>query len=51
MKKYHKVINLKFDSDFLILNIDGEKKQFRLKEISEALEKASDEERNQEDYF
>ena len=25
MKKYHKVKNLKFDSDFLILNIDGEK--------------------------
>ena len=46
MKKYHKIINLKFDSDFLILNIDGERKQFRLKEISEALEKASDEERN-----
>ena len=46
MKKYHKVTNLKFDGDFLILNIDGEEKKFRLKEISEILEKATDEERN-----
>ena len=46
MKKFHKVTNLKFDGDFLILNIDGEEKKFRLKEISEILEKATDEERN-----
>jgi hypothetical protein len=46
MTKHHKINDLKFAGDFMFLNIDGEEKKFKLKEISPALEKASDEERN-----
>jgi hypothetical protein len=46
MKKYHNISNLKFEDGFLVITIDGEPKRFQLKEISPALENASEEERN-----
>ncbi len=46
MKKYHQITDLKFVGDFMFINIDGDEKKFKMKEISPALEKASDEERN-----
>ncbi len=42
MKKYHDISNLKFENGFLVITIDGDP----LKKISPALEKASEEERN-----
>ncbi len=46
MKKYHDISRLKFEDGFLVITIDGEPKKFPLKIISPALEKASEEERN-----
>jgi len=46
MKKFHDISNLKFEAGFLLITIDGEPKRFQLKEVSPALEKASEEERN-----
>jgi len=46
MKKYHNISDLKFEGGFFVITIDGEPKRFQLKKISLALEKASDEERN-----
>ena len=46
MKKYHDISSLKFEDGFLVITIDGESKKFPLKIISPALEKASEEERN-----
>ncbi len=46
MKKHHEVRNLRFEAQVLILSIDGEERRFRLSEVSSALEKASDRERN-----
>jgi hypothetical protein len=46
MKKYHEINNLKWEDGFLVITIDGESKKFPLKKISTALEKASEEERN-----
>jgi hypothetical protein len=46
MKKYHDISELKFQEGFLIITIDGEPNKFLLKEISPALEKASEAERN-----
>jgi len=46
MKKYHNISNLKFEDGFLVITIDGEPKRFQLKEISPALENASEEEWN-----
>ena len=46
MKKYHHISSLEFKGDFLMLIIDGKKKNFILKKISSSLEKATDEERN-----
>lgn len=46
MKKHHQITDLKFVGDFMFINIDGEEKKFKMKEISPALEKALDEERN-----
>jgi hypothetical protein len=46
MKKYHEINNLKWEDGFLVITIDGESKKFPLKKISPALEKASEEERN-----
>jgi hypothetical protein len=46
MKEYYNISDLKFEDEFLIVTIDGEQKRFKLKEISAALDKASEEERN-----
>jgi len=46
MKKFHDISDLKFEDGFLVITIDGEPKRFKLKELSPALEKASEEERN-----
>ena len=46
MKKYHDISGLKFEDSFLVITIDGESKKYPLKKISPALEKASEEERN-----
>jgi Protein of unknown function (DUF2442) len=46
MKAYHDIKNLHFSGEYMLLAIDGEEKKFRIKEISSALEKASDSERN-----
>ncbi len=46
MNKYHNISGLKFEADSLVLNIDGQKKKYKLKEISPVLENASMEARN-----
>jgi hypothetical protein len=46
MKVYHDVKNLHFSGNYIILTIDGDEKTFRIKEISSALERASENERN-----
>ncbi len=46
MKAYHEIRNLHFSGEYMILTIDGDEKKFRIKEISSALEKASQNERN-----
>ena len=46
MRKYHDINNLKCEDGFLVITIAGEPKKFLLKKISPALEKASEEERN-----
>ena len=46
MKKFHDISDLKFEDGFLVITIDGEAKRFQLKEVSSALEKASEEERS-----
>ncbi len=46
MKKYHNIAGLNFKDGFLIIRIDGQLKQYPLKEISPILEKASIRERN-----
>lgn len=46
MKTYHDIKNLHFSGEYMILTIDGDEKKFRIKEISSALERASQSERN-----
>ena len=46
MKAYHDIKNLHFSGEYMILTIDGDEKKFRIKEISLALERASQDERN-----
>ncbi len=46
MRPYHKIQNLHFTDDSLILTIGGQQKQFILKDLSPALARATDEERN-----
>jgi hypothetical protein len=46
MKRYHEISDLKFEDDILSITIDGEPKQYQLDKISQALLKASTEERN-----
>ena len=46
MKAYHEIKNLHFSGEYMILTIDGDEKKFRIKEISPALERASQDERN-----
>jgi len=46
MKTYHDIKNLHFSGEYILLTIDGQEKRFRIKEISSALERASQHERN-----
>ena len=46
MKAYHDIKNLHFSGEYMILAIDGDEKKFKIKEISSALERASQNERN-----
>ena len=46
MKAYHEIKNLHFSGDYMILAIDGDEKKFRIEEISSALQRASQDERN-----
>jgi len=46
MKACHDIKNLQFTGEYMLLTIDGDEKRFRIKEISLALERASQDERN-----
>lgn len=46
MKKHHRVQNVRFEDQSLILEVDGRTHRFRLSDISERLKSASDAERN-----
>jgi hypothetical protein len=46
MKSYHDVKNLHFGGEYLILTVDGEEKRIRLNDISSALGRASEKEKN-----
>ena len=46
MKAYHDIKNVHFSGNDIILTMDGDEKRFRIKEISSALEMASQNERN-----
>lgn len=46
MKAHHDIKNLRFSGEFMILTVDGNEKTFNLKDISHALERASEKERN-----
>jgi len=46
MKEFHEIKNLRFEGGYLIVDIDGRERTFSLKDISPALEKASEEERS-----
>jgi hypothetical protein len=47
MKKLHKIQQVKFEDDRLVLTVDGKKKIFRLSKISEKLAHASERKRTQ----
>ena len=46
MKSYHEIKNLRLSGEYITLNIDGEEKKFKIKDISPRLDKASETERN-----
>lgn len=46
MKKYQDVENIIFEGNFLVVTIDGDRKQIQLNEISSVLEKALENERS-----
>ena len=46
MKKYHEVKNVRFKKGSLVLEVDGQEKQFHIADISSVLCRASEEERN-----
>ena len=46
MKPCHEITHLHFSGEYMILAIDKHEKRFRIREISPALEKASEAERN-----
>jgi len=46
MNQYHRLTNLHFQDNWLVITIDGEEKKYAIQEISQALTKASEEERN-----
>ncbi len=45
MKKYHEVAGIEFTDSTMILEVDGKRHEFKLKEISKLLSKATMEER------
>ena len=46
MNKHYNISGLKFEGNFLFLTINGEKKKFPLREVSLAIEQATDEQKN-----
>ena len=46
MKQYHQVMGVHFEGEVLILTIDGHEKRLHVSDISAALQKASEQERN-----
>ncbi len=46
MTQYHQVTGVHFEGDVLILTIDGHEKRFHVSDVSPALQKASEPERN-----
>jgi Protein of unknown function (DUF2442) len=46
MKQYHQVTGLHFEGNTMILTIDGQEKRFQVSELSLALQRASEQERN-----
>jgi hypothetical protein len=46
MKAYHDIRNLHFSGEYMVLTVDGTEKRLRIKEVSPALEHASEEQRN-----
>jgi hypothetical protein len=46
MKKYHDIKNLHFSGQYMVLTIDGNEKKFRIKDVSSALERATEQERS-----
>jgi len=46
MKKHHDIRDLHFDGDRIVMTVDGERKEFKVKDVSPMLEKASERERN-----
>ncbi|PIQ46754.1 MAG: hypothetical protein COW04_00445 [Deltaproteobacteria bacterium CG12_big_fil_rev_8_21_14_0_65_43_10] len=46
MKAYHDIKDLHFSGEYMMLTIDGDERKFRIKEISPALERASQNERD-----
>jgi hypothetical protein len=46
MSQYHRLTNLHFQDNRLVLTIDGKEKKYAIQKISLALSKASEEERN-----
>ena len=46
MKKYHDIKNLHFSGHYMILTIDGTVKKFRMKDVSSALDQATEHEKN-----
>jgi hypothetical protein len=45
MNKYYNISGLKIEGNFLLLTINGEKKKFPLREVSLAIEQATDEQK------
>ena len=46
MKPYHDIGNLCFCDEYMILTIDGNEKRIRVKDVSEALYRATEKEKN-----
>lgn len=46
MKPYHHVTGLRFEGNVMILTIDGQEQRFQVRDISPALQHASEQERN-----
>ena len=46
MKACHEIRDLHFSGEYMVLTIDGTEKKLRIKDVSPALERASEEQRN-----